>query len=158
HPDLVDGSQAPRDPGGGGVRPADAHPPHRPRRHADRLVRRHPRREGAGIMKRVLLMTMIVLQAAGLHAFAGEPVSRSSTERFHVAVLAASRKEGPVPSVTAGEAKALADFQKVMTYKSFIVEAETLLQSDRSAEARLGAYNVMLQIDSIRKNEDTIDV
>jgi hypothetical protein len=108
-------------------------------------------------MKRILLMSMIVLQAAGFGAFAGDP-SHSPTERFHVAVLAASRKDGPVPALPPGEAKALADFQKVMSYKSFNVEAETLLQSDRGAEARLGTYKVQLIMDNDRKTGDTIDV
>ena len=108
-------------------------------------------------MKRVLLMTMIVLQAAGLLAYAGDP-ERPATERFHVAVLSASRKEGTVPDLPPGEARALADFRKVMTYRSFTIEAETLLQCDRGAEARLGPYHVQLGMDWTRKYGDSIDV
>ena len=110
-------------------------------------------------MKRVLLMSMIVLQAAGLRVLAGDSApSRAATERFHIAVLSASRKEGPVPDLPASEAKALADFRKVMTYKSFTVDAETLLQSDRSVDARLGAYRVMLSMEWQRNVGDSISV
>ena len=107
-------------------------------------------------MKRVLLMSMIVLYTAGLLAFAAD---RPTTERFHVAVMAASRKEGTVPELPPGEAKALADFRKVMTtYRSFAVEAETLLQLDSSAQARLGSYSVEFVIDRDRSAGDTINI
>jgi hypothetical protein len=59
------------------------------------------------------------------------------TQRFHVAVLGASRKEGTMPDLPPGEAKALADFRKVMTYKSFAVEAETVLQVNDRARMQL---------------------
>jgi len=106
-------------------------------------------------MKRVLLMTMIVLGAAGLSAYAAD---RPTTERFHVAVMSASRKEGAVPELPPGEAKALADFRKVMTYRSFAIEAETLIQSDRGAQARLGGYNVSIQLDHDRSSGDMLNV
>lgn len=107
-------------------------------------------------MKRVLLMTMIVLQAAGLAAFAAD---RPTTERFHVAVLSASRKEGTIPDLPPSEAKALADFRKVMTtYRSFAIEAETLLQSDRTVQARLGSYNINLVLDRDRSTGDLLNV
>jgi len=107
-------------------------------------------------MKRVVLMSMIVLQAAGLLAFAAD---RPTTERFHVAVMSASRKDGPMPELPPGEAKALADFRKVMTtYRSFTVEAETLLQMDLSAQARLGTYNVEFVLDRDRSAGDTINI
>src|SRR5262245_5713431 len=58
------------------------------------------------------------------------------TYRFHVAVLQASRKEGTEPVLPPSELKALSDFKKVMTYRSFQVEAETIVQSDREAQAQ----------------------
>lgn len=81
------------------------------------------------------------------------------TVRFHVAVLNASRKEGPLPDVTAGEAKALNDFKKVMTYKSFQVEAETVLQSNFDAQAQLnGNYQLQLSVNRNKAGGDLIDV
>jgi hypothetical protein len=59
------------------------------------------------------------------------------TQRFHVAVLGASRKEGGAPDLPPGEAKALADFKKVMTYKSFNIEAETVVQVNDGARLQL---------------------
>jgi hypothetical protein len=67
------------------------------------------------------------------------------TQRFHVAVLGASRKEGSVPELPPGEAKALADFRKVMTYKSFNVEAETIVQVNDGARVQLNdTYDLQL--------------
>ena len=107
-------------------------------------------------MKRVLLMTVIVLHAAGLWAHAAD---RPTTERFHVAVMSASRKEGNAPELPPGEARALADFRKVMTtYRSFTVEAETLLQLDQSAQARLGTYTVEFVLDRDRSAGDSINI
>jgi hypothetical protein len=80
------------------------------------------------------------------------------THRFHIAVLAASRKEGPTPELPPGEAKALADFRKVMTYRSFQMEAETVLQTERGAEARFEPYVVELHIDQSSRGGDSIDV
>ena len=69
------------------------------------------------------------------------------THRFHVAVLAASRKEGPDPELPSTEIKALNDFKKVMTFKSFQMEAETILQSNDEAQTQLGGnYAVDLSI------------
>lgn len=69
------------------------------------------------------------------------------TQRFHVAVLEASRKEGSVPELPPGEAKALADFRKVMTYKSFNVEAETIVQVDDDARVQLNdTYNLEIEL------------
>ncbi|HEX4824058.1 MAG TPA: hypothetical protein VFV19_07075 [Candidatus Polarisedimenticolaceae bacterium] len=107
-------------------------------------------------MKRVLLMTMIVLTIASVAVFAAD---RPTTERFHVAVMAASRKDGTVPDLPPGEAKALADFRKVMTtYRSFAVEAETLLQLDQQAQARLGTYTVEFVLDRDRSSGDSINI
>jgi len=74
------------------------------------------------------------------------------TQRFHIAVLTASRKEGPVPDLPASEAKALADFKKVMTYRSFEIEAETVLQCDRDAQTQLNtdyALELVIQPDTV---------
>lgn len=82
-----------------------------------------------------------------------------TSHRFHVAVLTASRKEGPTPEVTPGEAKALNDFKKVMTYKSFQVEAETIFQSDSEAETQLnGNYALEIMINPNNGAGDAIDV
>jgi hypothetical protein len=81
------------------------------------------------------------------------------THRFHVAVLTASRSEGPAPDLSQGELKALADFKKVMTFRSFQVEAETLLQADHEAETQVGPrYSLELAINQNRGSGDTIDV
>jgi hypothetical protein len=81
------------------------------------------------------------------------------THRFHVAVLAASRKDGPVPDVSPSEAKALNDFKKVMTYRSFVVEAETIVTSDRGASTRLNEkYTLTLTIDQNSSGDDAIEV
>lgn len=60
------------------------------------------------------------------------------TRRFHVTILEASRKDGPTPELPPSEAKALADAKKVMTYRSFRLDAETILQTDGRASALLG--------------------
>jgi hypothetical protein len=81
------------------------------------------------------------------------------THRFHVAVLAASRREGPVPDVAPGEVKALNDFKKVMPYKGFQVEAETVLQSDGQAQTQLNSnYVLELVINATNGGGDSIDV
>jgi hypothetical protein len=81
------------------------------------------------------------------------------TLRFHVAVMTASRKDGPMPDVSAGEAKALNDFKKVMTYKSFQVEAETVLQSNFDAQGQLnGNYQLQLSVNPNTAGGDSIDV
>jgi hypothetical protein len=104
---------------------------------------------------------ILVADGSAAKVAGGTPASserRRSTERFHIAVLTASRKEGSTPELPPSEAKALADFRKVMTYRSFDVEAETLLQTDRGAEARLGTYTVLLSLDWSRPPGETIDV
>lgn len=69
------------------------------------------------------------------------------TQQFHIAVLSASRKDGPMPELSPSEMKALNDFKKVMTYRSFTVEAETILASDRTATTQLnGSYEVEMGI------------
>ncbi len=81
------------------------------------------------------------------------------THRFHIAVLAASRKDAPMPDVSAGETRALNDFKKVMPYKSFQIEAETILQSDRDAQTQLnGSYTLALDINPNTASGDSIDV
>ena len=81
------------------------------------------------------------------------------TYRFHVAVLSASRREGPAPQLPASEGKALDDFKKVMAYKSFEVEAETILQSDRDAETQLGGnYALELSVDRNNAGSDAVKV
>jgi len=81
------------------------------------------------------------------------------THRFHVAVLTASRKEGPMPELSAGEQKALNDFKKVMTFRSFETEAEAILQCDRDAQARLnGGYALELSINPNAGGGESIDV
>ena len=80
-----------------------------------------------------------------------------ATYRFHIAVLQGSRKEGPSPELPPSAGKALDDFKKVMAFKSFQVEAETILQSDRDAEAQLSTYYVVeLSLD--RGSGDIINV
>jgi hypothetical protein len=86
-------------------------------------------------------------------------VALPSTHRFHIVVLTASRSDGPAPDLSQGELKALADFKKVMTFRSFQVEAETVLQSDRDAETQVGPrYSLELSINQNRGSGDTIDV
>jgi hypothetical protein len=81
------------------------------------------------------------------------------THRFHVAVLAASRNEGPMPDLSAGEQKALSDFKKVMTYKSFKTEAEAILQCDRESQSRIsGGYLLELSINPYTGGGESIDV
>jgi hypothetical protein len=81
------------------------------------------------------------------------------TYRFHVAVLSATRKDGPEPQLPASELKALDDFKKVMSFKSFQVEAETILQSDRSAVTQLGAnFALDLSVDRNNVGADSINV
>ena len=80
------------------------------------------------------------------------------THRFHVAVLQGSRKEGASPELPPSASKALDDFKKVMTFKSFQVEAETVLQSDRDAEAQLSNYAVELSLDRNSGSPDVINV
>jgi hypothetical protein len=80
------------------------------------------------------------------------------TYRFHVAVLSASRKEGAEPQLPVSELKALEDFKKVMPFKSFQVEAETVLQSDREAQTQFGA-NYGLEVSVVRNNvADAVNV
>ena len=81
-----------------------------------------------------------------------------ATYRFHIAVLQGSRKEGPSPELPPSAGKALDDFKKVMTFKSFQVEAETILQSDRDAEAQLSNYAVELSLDRNSGSGDVINV
>ena len=80
------------------------------------------------------------------------------THRFHVAVLAASRNDGPTPDLSAGEQKALSDFKKVMTYKSFKTEAEMILQCDGRAQSRIGDDTLVVEINSKTAGGDSIDV
>jgi hypothetical protein len=81
------------------------------------------------------------------------------TYRFHVAVLAASRKEGAEPQLPPSELKALDDFRKVMSFKGFQTEAETVVQSDRDAETMLGAnYALDLSVDRNNVGADAVNV
>jgi hypothetical protein len=93
--------------------------------------------------------------AAALDAIDSPP----PTQRFHVAVLTAWRKEGPMPDLSAGEQKALNDFKKVMTYRSFQTEAEAILQCDRNTQVRLnGNYALELSINRSAGGGESIDV
>lgn len=81
------------------------------------------------------------------------------TQRFHVAVLGASRKEGPAPELMPSEAKALADFKKVMTYKSFHLDAEAVLNVAHGAEARMSdAYQLTMQVEPSTAGGGSIEV
>lgn len=80
------------------------------------------------------------------------------TYRFHIAVLQGSRKEGPNPELPPSAGKALDDFKKVMAFKSFQVEAETILQSDRDAESQLSSYAVELSLDRNSGSAEMINV
>ena len=80
------------------------------------------------------------------------------THRFHVAVLQASRKEGSSPELPPPATKALDDFKKVMAFKSFQTEAETILQTDRDAESQLSAYAVELSLGRNGSSADVINV
>jgi hypothetical protein len=81
-----------------------------------------------------------------------------ATHRFHIAVLQGSRKEGASPELPPSASKALDDFKKVMAFKSFQVEAETVLQSDRDAESQLSNYAVELSLDRNAGSPDLINV
>src|SRR5262245_43085245 len=80
------------------------------------------------------------------------------TRTFHVVVLGASRKDGAQPELPPSELKALNDFKKVMTYKSFPLEAETVLQCDGDAQTQLGGYMLELSINPNTSADDAIDV
>ncbi|HVQ34697.1 MAG TPA: hypothetical protein VMT33_01705 [Candidatus Bathyarchaeia archaeon] len=83
----------------------------------------------------------------------------AATYRFHVVILQASRKEGPEPELPASELKALADFRKVMTYRSFQVEAETVVRSDAEAQGQLGSnYSLRLSLDRNNVGGDAVKV
>jgi hypothetical protein len=80
------------------------------------------------------------------------------SSRFHVVVLLASRKDGPMPELPAGEAKALADFKRVMTYRSFTLDAETMIASDRNAMTQLNdSYGLEFALTKMA-GSDVIDV
>ncbi len=80
------------------------------------------------------------------------------THKFHIAVLSASRKDGPMPELSASEAKALTDFKKVMTYRSFQVQAETVVQSDQGAQTQLNMEYVLDFIVGPGNTGDSISV
>jgi hypothetical protein len=81
------------------------------------------------------------------------------THRFHVVILGASREDGPSPELPPGESKALADFKKVMTYRSFRIEAETIVQSSREAQTQVNTgYIVELLINPTNSGGDTVEV
>lgn len=83
----------------------------------------------------------------------------SATRRFHVTVLSASRKEGATPDLPPSEAKALADAKKVMTYRSFQVETEAMLQTDRIAATQMGGmYSLELMLVPSRGTDSSINV
>jgi hypothetical protein len=69
------------------------------------------------------------------------------TQRFHVVILEASRKEGGVPALPASELKALEDFRKVMTYRSFRLDGETVVTLNEHAEMQVGGdYDLQLVV------------
>jgi hypothetical protein len=82
------------------------------------------------------------------------------TQRFHVVVLGASRKGGgPAPDLMPSESKALADFAKVMTYKSFHLDAEAVLNVARDAEAQLSdAFQLNMLLEPMTSGGGSITV
>jgi len=81
------------------------------------------------------------------------------TRRFHVTILDASRKDGPTPDLPPSEAKALADAKKVMTYRSFRLDAETVLQTDGRASAQLGGvYRLDIAMTPSKSDDASINV
>lgn len=81
------------------------------------------------------------------------------TYQFHVVVLAASRKDGPSPDLPPSEAKALADFKKVMTYRSFTLEAESVVRTNRGARVQLNSdYDLEVALDPRSSGGDSIHV
>ena len=70
------------------------------------------------------------------------------TLRLHIVILEASRKEGSTPSLPPSELKALDDFRKVMTYRSFHIDGETVVQLDDDARTQVNdTYNVEMALD-----------
>jgi hypothetical protein len=81
------------------------------------------------------------------------------TRRFHVTVLEASRKEGSTPDLPPSEAKALADAKKVMAYRSFQVDAETVLQTNGGAQTQMGGrYRMELSMNPSKTGDASIEV
>ena len=70
------------------------------------------------------------------------------TVRLHIVILEASRKEGSTPALPPSELKALDDFRKVMTYRSFHIDGETVVQLDDDARTQVNdTYNVEMALD-----------
>ena len=81
------------------------------------------------------------------------------TQRFHIVILEASRREGSAPALPASEQKALDDFKKVMTYKSFKVQGETIVQLDDNAKTQVNDdYDLELVLDLTRADATSISV
>jgi hypothetical protein len=81
------------------------------------------------------------------------------TRRFHVTVLEASRKDGTTPDLPPSEKKALADAKKVMTYRSFQIDAETVLESSDRAETQMsGRYRMTLSMESSKSGDTSVEV
>jgi len=90
-----------------------------------------------------------------LSAIDAPPVTR----RFHVTILDASRKDGPTPDLPPSEAKALGDAKKVMTYRSFRLLAETVLQTDGRAMAQFGdAYQLDVVMTPSKSDDASVNV
>jgi len=82
-----------------------------------------------------------------------------ATRRIHVTVLEASRKEGTTPDLPPSESKALADAKKIMTYRSFQIDAETVLQSSDRAETQMGGkYRMTLSMESSKSGDKSVEV
>ncbi len=81
------------------------------------------------------------------------------TQKLHVVVLQASRKDGGTPALPGGELKALDDFRKVMTYKSFSLDGETVVQLTEEAKTQINDYyNLEIVVGSARAAVNAIEV
>jgi hypothetical protein len=70
------------------------------------------------------------------------------TLRLHIVILEASRKEGSTPALPPSELKALDDFRKVMTYRSFRLDGETVIQLDDNAQTQVNDnYNIEMALE-----------
>jgi hypothetical protein len=81
------------------------------------------------------------------------------TQKLHVVVLEASRKDGGTPALPASELKALDDFRKVMTYKSFRLEGETVVQLNEQVKTQINdSFNLEIVVGSTRGTVTAIEV
>lgn len=81
------------------------------------------------------------------------------TLRLHIVILEASRKEGSTPALPPSELKALDDFKKVMTYRSFRLDGETVVQLDDDARTQVNDnYILEMALDRGRADAGTFGI